>query len=270
MGAVHSVSHQYTGQSYPAHFHNEHQMIFVTAGRVRMKVSSSVYDVTAPAVFLLSNLEPHSVEQISDTYERYTVTISPDGALGVLDDRLLSGFIAHSEEFPRLISLSTEDAVLLTALFRLLEEEYAEDTPPDGKDAILLSILLRLYRRYPASFPQAEDGMAKVVSSVRRILEGDLSEKLPLSSLAEQFHVSVYHLERVFRAHTGYSLARYRMLCRLAAAREMLAVTELSVGDICAAVGVGDMSNFSRYFKREMGMTPLAYRKRYRDGEMTE
>jgi len=270
LGAVHSVSHQYTGQCYPSHFHNEHQMIFVASGQVRMRVSFAVYEVTAPAVLLLSNLEPHSVEAVTGEYERYTVTISPEGALGVLDDRLLSGFIAHSEEFPRLISLTREDAVLLSALFRLLEEEYGEETPPDGKDDILSSILLRLYRRYPASFPTAQDGMAKVVSSVRRILEQDLSEKLPLSALAAQFHVSVYHLERVFRAQTGYSLARYRMLCRLAAAREMLASTELSVGDISAAVGIGDMSNFSRYFKREMGMTPLTYRKRYRDGDMSE
>lgn len=270
MGAVQSVSHQYMGRSYPSHFHSEHQIIFVAAGQVRMRVSSSVYEVTAPAVFLLSNLESHSVEQISDVYERYTVTISPEEAIGVLDDRLLSGFIAHSEEFPRLISLTAEDAVLLSALFRLLEEEAEENTPPDGRDALLCSILLRLYRRYPASFPQVRDGMAKVVASVRQILEQDLSEKLPISALAAQFHVSVYHLERVFRAHTGYSLARYRMLCRLAAAREMLAAAELSVGEISAAVGIGDMSNFSRYFKRETGMTPLTYRRRCRDGTMPE
>jgi len=86
-------------------------MIFVASGQVRMRVSFAVYEVTAPAVLLLSNLEPHSVEAVTGEYERYTVTISPEGALGVLDDRLLSGFIAHSEEFPRLISLTREEAL---------------------------------------------------------------------------------------------------------------------------------------------------------------
>ena len=53
---------------------------------------------------------------------------------------------------------------------------------------------------------------------------------MPLSALGERFHISVYHLERLFRARTGCSLGRYRLLCRIAAARELLATTEMSVG----------------------------------------
>jgi transcriptional regulator GlxA family with amidase domain len=129
--------------------------------------------------------------------------------------------------------------------------------------AILVQlILLRLYRRFPSFFPRESSEFGGLAEDVRRVLESDLEEKITLSELGERFHVSVYHLERLFRAQTGYAIGRYRLLCRIAAAREFLATTEMPVGEIAEKVGIGDSSNFSRYFRRETGYTPQEYRKR--------
>jgi AraC-like DNA-binding protein len=37
----------------------------------------------------------------------------------------------------------------------------------------------------------------------------------------------------------------------------------MSISDIAQALGFSDMAHISRYFRREKGMSPLAYRKRY-------
>ena len=64
---------------------------------------------------------------------------------------------------------------------------------------------------------------------------------------------------------TGYSIKNYHLLCRVAATRELLETTDLSITDICAHVGFADMSSLARYFKREIGCTPSQYRKRMLD-----
>lgn len=260
-----SVSHQYYAQHFPPHSHGEYQMIFVTAGEVRLKMGGRTHGVRAPAVMLLGNLEIHSFESVTEQYERYTVTISPRGARGVIDDRLLAAFLPHGGDFLPVIALSAETAAEMRVLFAALEEEADPSDFADAADSFVRMILLRLYRHSPASFPREEGVSGGLIENVRRALETDLEEKLPLAALGERFHVSVYHLERLFRAQTGYAIGRYRLLCRIAAARELLATTDLPVSEVAARVGIGDTSNFSRYFRRETGFTPQDYRRRARE-----
>lgn len=54
----------------------------------------------------------------------------------------------------------------------------------------------------------------------------------------------------------------YAILCRIAAAKEKPAVTDMPVSDICFEVGFPDLSNFSRCFGKTVGCTPSEYRKR--------
>jgi len=257
-----TIRHQFTAQHFPPHSHGEYQMIFVTAGQVRLFVGGRPYDVFAPSVMLLGNLETHSFESVTREYERYTVTISPRDARGAIDPRLLTVFLPHGGEHSPVIPLSPEAEEEMRIFFSALEEESSPSDFSDAADSLVRLILLRLYRRFPAFFPREDGESGGLAEDVRRMLEADLEEKLTLSELGERFHVSVYHLERLFRAHTGYAIGRYRLLCRIAAAREMLATTEIPVGEIAEKVGIGDSSNFSRYFRRETGYTPQQYRKR--------
>lgn len=259
-----AVSHQFRARHYPPHSHGEYQMIYVTAGEVRLLFGGHTHAVHAPAIMLLGNLEPHSFESVTDEYERYTVTISPRDARQVIDERLLSPFLPHGGDFCPVIQLESHDATEMSLLFSALEEESSLGEFAEATDALVRLILLRLYRRAPHFFPRESGTSGTLIARLRRTLETDLEEKLPLSALGEQFHMSVYHLERIFHTQTGYSIGRYRLLCRIAAARELLATTDLPVSEIAARVGVEDASNFARYFRRETGFAPLDYRRHAR------
>ena len=259
-----SVSHQWRARHYPPHSHGEYQMIFVCDGKVRLNAAGRIYNVSAPAILLLGNLETHSFQCITDVYERYTVTISPKDAAGIIDETLLAAFLPHGGR-GCVIEIPSDSLPLYSALFAMLEEEAAPDGYPGAAELLVQAILIRLYRNSPASFPRQSGGMNDVIASVRRTLEENLDEKISLADLGERFHVSVYHLERLFRTETGYPIGRYRLMCRIAAAREMLAASDIPIGEIAARVGIGDTSNFSRCFRRETGLSPIAYRKKYRE-----
>ena len=259
-----TVAHEYRAREYPPHSHGAYQMIFVTGGSVRLSCAGHSYAITAPSVLLLGNLETHSFTDATEHYERYTVTIAPRAAAGVIEDALLAVFSPHSGRDP-VIAVPERERAPLGLLFSMLEEETARRDFPEAADALVRTILIRLYRISPAAFPDPREGegMGAIVENVRRTLEENLDQRLTLDALGERYHVSVYHLERMFRAHTGYSIGQYRTLCRIAAARELLAVSDLPVGEIAARVGIGDASNFSRSFRRETGLSPLDYRRKY-------
>ncbi len=258
-----SVSHQNRGRHYPPHSHGEYQMIFVSAGEVKLECAGQAWHVCAPAIMLLGNLETHSFSRITEEYDRYSVTVSPQAAVGVIDERLLRVFLPHGGDRSPVVALDEAAASEMRVLFTALEEEAAQTDFPDAADTLVRMILFRLYRHAPQIFPPLSESDS-LTDQVRRVLENHLEEKISLQTLGERFHVSVYHLERLFRAHTGYSIGRYRLLCRVAAARELLVTTDLPVGEIAARVGIGDMSNFSRYFKRETGYSPQQYRRAHR------
>ena len=98
---------------------------------------------------LLGNLETHAFERTSDECERYTVTVSPAGAVGQIDDALLTAFLPHAGDSLREIRPGAEEARELAALFSMLVSEFGRADFPGAADMLLSAILLRLYRIRP-------------------------------------------------------------------------------------------------------------------------
>ena len=147
-----------------------------------------------------------------------------------------------------------------------MEEEFCDNDGEFRENAVALlkSVLIMLYRHVPEAFPFESNNIAAIVQLIKHRIESDLTYDETLEDIAAQFHLSRYYLAHCYKQITGYSIKNYRMLCRIAASRELLASTVLSVSEICERVGFSDMSNFSRYFKKEEGMSPLQYRRIHR------
>ena len=56
----------------------------------------------------------------------------------------------------------------------------------------------------------------------------------------------------------------YVLSLRVQRAQRLLTTTNQSVGEIALATGFYDQSHFTKRFNKAVGMTPLAYRKKYR------
>ena len=71
-------------------------------------------------------------------------------------------------------------------------------------------------------------------------------------------------LNRRFKQATGMSPQAYLQSLRIAAAKDLLAHSNLSVGDIAWQLGLQDVSYFSQLFRQHSGMSPLRYREAVR------
>lgn len=245
------------------HSHNTYQMLFICDGRAQLEVSGQHYAITAPAVVFLSNLETHTFSHTTADYHRYVVDIRPESAFAALAEaaRLLSPFTDRPPGFSHVIPVADE-AQRLSALFDLLCEEVADGGFPAGEAALLQTILRCLYRHHPTGFPYHEQAYNPAVRQLRRRFEQDPAPDVSLTALAEEYHLSESHLSHSFKKATGYSIGRYQLLCRLARAKELLLTTRLPVTAVGVECGFSDMSNFSRYFRREVGCSPSQFRQR--------
>lgn len=101
----------------------------------------------------------------------------------------------------------------------------------------------------------------RVVRAMRYIQEHGADGRLTLRQLARTVHVSPWHLARMIKRQTGQGFVAHLHQVRIAAACRRLEQTALSVKEIAGAVGYDSSSQFDRRFKRQVGVTPLSYRR---------
>jgi signal transduction histidine kinase/DNA-binding LacI/PurR family transcriptional regulator/AraC-like DNA-binding protein/ActR/RegA family two-component response regulator len=87
------------------------------------------------------------------------------------------------------------------------------------------------------------------------------SEPIGREDVARHAGVSEGYLSRCFTQETGLSLIHYVTRYRIQQAKQLLNAGDLSITEIALDVGFSDSNYFSRAFRREVGISPLAYRR---------
>jgi transcriptional regulator GlxA family with amidase domain len=91
-------------------------------------------------------------------------------------------------------------------------------------------------------------------------------EPLDLEALARIAGISKFHFQRSFTSAYGLSPAAYLSRRRIERAQDLLRATNLTVTEICYAVGFNSLGSFSSRFSELVGESPSAYQARYADG----
>lgn len=84
----------------------------------------------------------------------------------------------------------------------------------------------------------------------------------PLAELAKHAHASVRNLTRLFREHTGTTVADYHQRLRVARARQLLEDPQRSMERVAELTGFGSARALRRVFTRVEGTAPSVYRRR--------
>jgi transcriptional regulator GlxA family with amidase domain len=85
----------------------------------------------------------------------------------------------------------------------------------------------------------------------------------PVERMVERSGLNARTFSRRFRAATGFAPIDYVQALRIEEAKQMLETDTMSNDDVGAAVGYEDPASFRRVFKRGVGQSPAAYRKKF-------
>lgn len=122
---------------------------------------------------------------------------------------------------------------------------------------MLKRVLLKLMRNDAIAYNKSKNVIEDVISYISRNYTSELTN----SSLASKFGYHEYHLNRLFLKYTGQTIHKYVINKRISEAKRLILGSELSLSEISERVGFNNYSFFSSYFKKDCGVSPLAFRK---------
>lgn len=99
--------------------------------------------------------------------------------------------------------------------------------------------------------------------AARDELDRNFAEPIDLARVASVAGLSKYHFHRLFTATYGVTPANYLTRRRIERAQDLLRATNLTVTEVCFAVGYSSLGSFSARFKELAGETPTSLQRRH-------
>ena len=91
---------------------------------------------------------------------------------------------------------------------------------------------------------------------IRTWLDMNLDHRISMKELGDTFHLNSDYLSRLFRKVYKVTPTHYHLMQRLYRSRELLQYTNISVADVAARLGFLSVNDFSRAFKKNLGISP--------------
>ena len=117
---------------------------------------------------------------------------------------------------------------------------------------------------YPIATPEEQASFFRELSPVIQFMEKNYTDTIVMQDMARMAGLSATQFNIRFRGILRMSPTDYVLSRRIQEARKRLTETSESIAAIGISVGFVDQSHFTKRFRKITGMTPLAYRKRFR------
>lgn len=147
---------------------------------------------------------------------------------------------------------------------QLLLQLAGLSTPPGmALDARIYTPIIALAGISQADLNESEgkDGRSlQLAKAVREYIRAQVRQGTvpPVSGIVRHFNVSPQYLGRVHRQHYGQTVQQYIIRQKLEEARRLLREEGFSVSQTAYHLGYGELSSFSKQFKKYFGMSPSA------------
>lgn len=250
---------------YP-HRHDFYEILFITRGSGVHVIDANKYEIKPPCIFFLSPGQAHKLE-LSHDIDGYIFIFTADYYLLNKSNRnqLLEYpfFFTVQQDNPPLLLGSESD----TAFFRSLFERGIDELTLRKKHyPEMLASILDLILQTSASLYQSSENLENkgkghiMVKRFLQLVEENYQQNLSVSDYANQLAVSANHLTQTVKQLTGktsVSIIRSKQIIEI---KRLLVHTSLGVAQISEQLGFTDQSYFTKFFKKEVGITPLQFR----------
>ncbi|MBQ8518680.1 MAG: AraC family transcriptional regulator [Agathobacter sp.] len=248
----------------PVHWHDEVEIIFVKKGRVSISIQEEVFHAKPGDLFFVNSGELHFMESDDMSVEYYTIL------------------------FPlEFISFQSEDTIEKEVFLPLRQKQLLFPTVPEEQKEQLIQwieqmilvneeklagyqLRTRILLLELVDFLLKEECFKTVDYANASSLQRDLivfvqkhyTEKISLSMLAQEFHLSEKYVSWYFKEHFSISFMQYVVHLRMSKAKDMLVTTDLPITEVALSCGYPSVNLFIRNFKEMYNVTPLQYRKK--------
>lgn len=254
--------------SYPLHWHDEMEIIYVVSGTGYVTADTCRYLLHPGDIVLLPPQIVHSIEQFEETSMEYFnilfhFSLLRDSAGDSCFEKYLRPLFEHQITLPLYLQSTKEPALLLKPYLEdLISNRSQSYTGYELMVKSNLFAIMHLLNKYssPAdeenrSIRNASDRLKKVLLYIRENYDQEIS----VQTAASVCGFSESHFMKLFRLLTGSSFTQYLKNYRLEIAAQQLLKGDQKITEISQNTGFHNLSYFTRSFTEKYGMTPKKY-----------
>ena len=235
------------------------EISYLFKGETKLYIDGKLYDVQAGDLIIKNPSVLHAEKSsVANSIEEICLNIKGLKLEGMEENYLLS-----NDSWP--IIPAGRHRKIIDSIFREMLNEILKNPSPsiNHVNSLLSSALQIITYKTEGHRLITANKRENAIREIRKYIDNHFKEDLSLNSLAEIFHISVFHLSRQFKKYTGYTVNHYIVSCRLGEAQIRLIFGKDSIADIAADCGYPSLSYFYTKFKKKIGCTPSEYRRRY-------
>lgn len=243
--------------SVSTHVRQNHLLHFITKGKGMFSMGGHIYQLHECQGFFIPPNTPVYYQADSDEpWEYFWIGIDGDGA----------------EQFFSHLGLT-----LHTPIFEFTQEKAFTDllqqmltvSPDTFENKLKLQGLLFLFLAHAATCcspisGNTLQGIGGHVGRAMLFIQENYQRPITIETIAEHVSLNRSYLSALFHKQIGQTIQNYLMNYRISRAADLLVLTEDSVHSIAYSCGYNDPLTFSKTFKKQKGLPPLAYRQQER------
>lgn len=249
-------------EEMPIHMHDGAELMYVLKGEPEVKISFNRYKLRAGDFLIVNAHEVHSLQAGKNT----EILILQAGQ---------SLFAGNEFAFdPHFYDQCNQEAVK-EAKQAMVEAYLAlkgEGPEPENIIRRLTSICDTFFQihqydvvhKEPMDFSSNETTESRI-GNVYKLLYDHYDKKLRLSDVADMEHIDMFYTSRLLKGGMGIGFQDTLNIIRTDRAEVFLLGTDLPVQQVGEKVGFSSHTYFVKHFKERFGMTPSAYRQKYRE-----
>lgn len=163
---------------------------------------------------------------------------------------------------PKTIPFDEHRIKLWEMIYNCLEKGYSDENLNYANLSLFYLIANFLFPQKNIELTQTpgQDVSDKVIE----YMKNNISARLTITDMAAEFAYSTSHFQNLFRTKTGIAPIDYFIQLKIQRACQLLALSDLRIKEVAAAVGYADPFYFSRLFHKIMGSSPIAYKTKNR------
>ena len=231
------------------HMHKELEIILVEKGCSELIIDNNSETIRDGDVFVCFPNQVHCYES-STTGVYHLFTIASECCYGIQE--LLNNTVPVNN----VLTLCADDEIVKT-LYSAVEfsGEFRETYQAGAINTAVALILQKM------SVSQRTKKNTGTLQNIILYCTQNFTRELSLDDMADEMHLSKYHISHLLNDKLGISFNGYINMLRINYSCEMLRKTDKSIADISEESGFGSIRTFNRVFSQVMNMTPCDYRK---------
>ena len=238
------------------HTHPFCEIMFVLSGSGTVTINETEYEVSKGDIIVYNPDISHAESTTGDN----GIELAFFGITNFKIGNLPSDYILDENTSP--ILHTGADAQEYEFYFMSLVKEVASDKPYNEIFSKYLARLIMIGILRLANISEAKFVTNGIFTRIHNYLNNHFTEIESMDAICEELKISKYYLSHVFKKYMGKPPMQYVASKRIAYAKKLLQETDLSATEIGEMCGYKDHVLFFKSFKKQEGITPIAFRKK--------